>query len=76
MIGKGKEELTTRTELKIRDTGSMKRDMDLELDTLQTDKYSTKASGNGMSIKTGSNAKLFTFLRHYCLSSFAVLYAY
>ena len=63
VITKGKEKLTTRTELNIRDTGIGKmvvlRDMDKELNTLQTDKYLTKASGTKTSIKARSNAKFY-----------------
>ena len=70
VLGKDKEKLTTGTERSIRDTGIGKmvvtRDMDLELYTLQTDKYSTKASGTEISIKAKSNTKLFTFRHKLC----------
>ena len=66
VITKGKEKLTTRTELNIRDTGIGKmvvlRDMDKELYTLQTDKYSTKASGTKTSIKARSNAEFYCII--------------
>ena len=48
IVMKDKEKLTTRTERSMRDNGNIivvSRDMELELYTLQTDKYSTKASG-------------------------------
>ena len=66
VITKGKKKLTTRTELNIRDTGIGKmvvlRDMDKELYTLQTDKYSTKASGTKTSIKARSNSKFYCII--------------
>ena len=66
VITKGKKKLTTRTELNIRDTGIGKmvvlREMDKELYTLQTDKYSTKASGTKTSIKARSNSKFYCII--------------
>ena len=66
VITKGKKKLTTRTELNIRDTGIGKmvvlREMDKELYTLQTDKYSTKASGTKTSIKARSNFKFYCII--------------
>ena len=79
MVTKGKEKLTTKTERSIRDNGIEKirnlRDMELELYTLQTEKYSNNASGGEMSMMAWSNAKLFTFMPQLCFINFAVLSA-